>query len=90
MTQDLSFGTPNSESGSGSEGSTVLSVSIADPYVLLHMTDGSIQLLVGGMTYFTVYALSMKDLLLNVTSISSYLSFLSFLDFLLARIGVYL
>lgn len=51
MTQELNFGAPNSESGSGSgsgsESSTVLSVSIADPYVLLCMTDGSIRLLVG-------------------------------------------
>lgn len=53
MTQELNLGAPNSESGSGSgsgsESSTVLSVSIADPYVLLCMTDGSIRLLVGGM-----------------------------------------
>ncbi|XP_043813334.1 cleavage and polyadenylation specificity factor subunit 1 isoform X3 [Manihot esculenta] len=47
MTQDLSFGASNSESGSGSDSSTVLSVSIADPYVLIRMTDGSIRLLVG-------------------------------------------
>ncbi|KAB1208163.1 Cleavage and polyadenylation specificity factor subunit 1 [Morella rubra] len=47
MTHDLNIGVPNSESGSGSESSTVLSVSIADPYVLLRMTDGSIRLLVG-------------------------------------------
>ncbi|GAV61868.1 CPSF_A domain-containing protein/MMS1_N domain-containing protein [Cephalotus follicularis] len=49
MTQDLSFGVSNSESGSGlgSESSTVSSVSIADPYVLLRMADGSIRLLVG-------------------------------------------
>ncbi|GLU20961.1 hypothetical protein SLE2022_371330 [Rubroshorea leprosula] len=45
MTQDLNFA--SSESSSGSENSTVLSVSIADPYVLLRMTDGSIRLLVG-------------------------------------------
>lgn len=38
MTQDLLI----------SESSSVLSVSIADPYVLLRMSDGSIQLLVGG------------------------------------------
>ncbi|XP_057994904.1 cleavage and polyadenylation specificity factor subunit 1 isoform X2 [Hevea brasiliensis] len=47
MTQNLSFGSSNSESGSGSESSTVLSVSIADPYVLIRMTDGSIRLLIG-------------------------------------------
>ncbi|GLT75789.1 hypothetical protein SLA2020_474860 [Shorea laevis] len=54
MTQDLNFGVPNSESGSGSESSTVLSVSIADPYVLLRMTDGSIRLLVGDPSTCTV------------------------------------
>lgn len=43
MTQDLSFRATNSETAM-----TVSSVSIADPYVLLMMTDGSIQLLVGG------------------------------------------
>ncbi|KAK9049028.1 hypothetical protein SSX86_032005 [Deinandra increscens subsp. villosa] len=42
MTQDLSFRATNSEAAM-----TVSSVSIADPYVLLMMTDGSIQLLVG-------------------------------------------
>ncbi|KAH7854835.1 hypothetical protein Vadar_018207 [Vaccinium darrowii] len=47
MTQDLSFRAPNSEAGAGSETLTVSSVAIADPYVLLNMTDGSIQLLVG-------------------------------------------
>lgn len=45
MTQDLNFAT--SESSSGSENSTALSVSIADPYVLVRMTDGSIKLLIG-------------------------------------------
>ena len=49
MTQDLSFGASNSESSSSSESSTVSSVSIADPYVLLRMSDGTVQLLVGGM-----------------------------------------
>lgn len=43
MTQDLTFRATNSEAAL-----TVSSVSIADPYVLLMMTDGSIQLLVGG------------------------------------------
>ncbi|KAI3817931.1 hypothetical protein L1987_11731 [Smallanthus sonchifolius] len=42
MTQDLTFRATNSEAAM-----TVSSVSIADPYVLLMMTDGSIQLLVG-------------------------------------------
>jgi len=51
MTQELSFVVHNSDSTSNSEPSTVSSVSIADPYVLLKMTDGSIQLLVGGIIY---------------------------------------
>ncbi|OVA07710.1 Cleavage/polyadenylation specificity factor [Macleaya cordata] len=54
MTQDISLGAPNSESTSASESSTVSSVSIADPYVLLRMTDGSIQLLVGDPSSCTV------------------------------------
>ncbi|KAM7491713.1 hypothetical protein LguiA_034634 [Lonicera macranthoides] len=45
--KDLCFRSPNSEAGSGSESPTISSVSIADPYVLLRMTDGSIQLLAG-------------------------------------------
>ncbi|MCD7460770.1 hypothetical protein HAX54_044384 [Datura stramonium] len=47
MTQELSFKASNVESGSGSDSSIVASVSIADPYVLLRMTNGSLQLLVG-------------------------------------------
>ncbi|XP_010443520.1 PREDICTED: cleavage and polyadenylation specificity factor subunit 1 isoform X1 [Camelina sativa] len=54
MNQELSFGAPNSESNSGSESSTVSSVSIADPYVLLRMTDDSIRLLVGDPSTCTV------------------------------------
>ncbi|OMO98062.1 cleavage and polyadenylation specificity factor subunit 1-like protein [Corchorus olitorius] len=54
MTQELSIPSPNSETGSGSESSTVMSVSIADPYVLLRMTDGSILLLVGDPASCTV------------------------------------
>ncbi|CAL9008552.1 unnamed protein product [Prunus brigantina] len=54
MTQDLSFGTSNSEMGTGSESSTVLSVSIVDPYVLLRMSDGGIRLLVGDPSLCTV------------------------------------
>lgn len=57
MTQDLSFRAPNSEAGAGSETLTVSSVAIADPYVLLNMTDGSIQLLVGGMDDHLKYLL---------------------------------
>uniref|UniRef100_A0A1S3XQG5 Cleavage and polyadenylation specificity factor subunit 1 n=1 Tax=Nicotiana tabacum TaxID=4097 RepID=A0A1S3XQG5_TOBAC len=47
MTQELSFKASNVESGSSSDSSIVSSVSIADPYVLLRMTNGSIQLLAG-------------------------------------------
>ncbi|XP_022891037.1 cleavage and polyadenylation specificity factor subunit 1 isoform X1 [Olea europaea var. sylvestris] len=47
MTQDLLFKSSYLEVGAGSEGTVVSSVSIADPYVLLRMIDGSIQLLVG-------------------------------------------
>ncbi|KAL6004779.1 hypothetical protein ACLOJK_005335 [Asimina triloba] len=52
MTQDLSFGPPNSESSS--ESTVVLSASIADPYILLRMSDGSIQLLIGDPSSCTV------------------------------------
>uniref|UniRef100_A0A1J3GZ37 Cleavage and polyadenylation specificity factor 160 kDa subunit n=1 Tax=Noccaea caerulescens TaxID=107243 RepID=A0A1J3GZ37_NOCCA len=54
MNQELIFRAPNSESSSGSESSTVSSVSIADPYVLLRMTDDSIRLLVGDLSTCTV------------------------------------
>ncbi|GAB2265340.1 hypothetical protein Dimus_000404 [Dionaea muscipula] len=54
MTQDISFGPSNSESGSTSESLTVSSASIVDPYVLLRMNDGSIQLLVGDPSTCTV------------------------------------
>lgn len=53
LTQDLSFGSP-SELGPNSETFTVSAVSIADPYVLLRMTDGSIQLLVGDPSTCTI------------------------------------
>ncbi|XP_065030175.1 cleavage and polyadenylation specificity factor subunit 1-like isoform X1 [Musa acuminata AAA Group] len=54
MTQELTFGVHNSELISNSEAPVVASVSIADPYVLLKMTDGSIQLLVGDPSTCTV------------------------------------
>ncbi|XP_020084456.1 probable cleavage and polyadenylation specificity factor subunit 1 isoform X1 [Ananas comosus] len=53
MTQELNFVAHNSEQTS-SELPTVASVSIADPYVLLKMTDGSIQLLLGDPAACTV------------------------------------
>ncbi|KAG1355385.1 putative cleavage and polyadenylation specificity factor subunit 1 [Cocos nucifera] len=54
MTQELNFGGHNSDSTTNLELSAVASVSIADPYVLLKMTDGSIQLLVGDPSACTV------------------------------------
>lgn len=54
MTQELSLGASNYESGSGSESLTVSAVSIADPFVVLKMSDGSIQLLVGDPSSCTV------------------------------------
>ncbi|XP_020575290.1 cleavage and polyadenylation specificity factor subunit 1, partial [Phalaenopsis equestris] len=53
MTQELSFGGPNSDHSSTPESSTVSSASIADPYVLLKMVDGSIQLLIGDLSTCT-------------------------------------
>ncbi|XVF50705.1 hypothetical protein PTKIN_Ptkin04bG0123800 [Pterospermum kingtungense] len=54
MTQELCIPSPNSETSSSSESSTVMSVSIADPYVLLRLTEGSILLLVGDPATCTV------------------------------------
>jgi cleavage and polyadenylation specificity factor subunit 1 len=52
MTQELNFTAHSSESSSSSsEPLGVASASIADPYVLLKMVDGTIQLLVGGIVY---------------------------------------
>ncbi|XP_058086131.1 cleavage and polyadenylation specificity factor subunit 1 isoform X2 [Magnolia sinica] len=71
MTQDLSFGPPNSESSSSSESSTASSVSIADPYVLVRMSDGSIQLLVGDPSTCTVSVSVPASFESSVQSISS-------------------
>lgn len=54
MTQELTFGTSSTEPGTGSDSVTVSAVSIADPFVLLKMSDGSIQLLVGGMVIISL------------------------------------
>ncbi|TYK07639.1 cleavage and polyadenylation specificity factor subunit 1 isoform X2 [Cucumis melo var. makuwa] len=54
MTQDLNLVVNGNESGNASEGCTVLSASISDPYVLLTMTDGSIRLLVGGKVGYII------------------------------------
>jgi len=73
MTQDLSFGGSNSETGR-SESSTVMHVSIVDPYVLVRMADGSIQILVGGMLCHGL-AFNIFVLVLWYSFVSSQLSF---------------
>ncbi|XP_074570014.1 cleavage and polyadenylation specificity factor subunit 1 [Curcuma longa] len=54
MTQEVPFGVHNSDLSSNSEAPVVVFVSIADPYVLLKMSDGSIQLLIGDPSTCTV------------------------------------
>lgn len=61
MTQDVSFGASNPESSSGSESAIVLSVSIADPYVLLRMSDGSIRLLIGGKFLVSCFKFNLME-----------------------------
>jgi hypothetical protein len=51
MTQELNFSMHTSESSLNSEPLAAASASIADPYVLLKMSDGSIRLLIGGMVH---------------------------------------
>lgn len=51
MTQELNFTMHTSESSLSSEPLAAASASIADPYVLLKMVDGTIRLLIGGMLY---------------------------------------
>jgi len=51
MTQELNFTMHSSESSLTSEPLAAASASIADPYVLLKMVDGTVRLLVGGMVY---------------------------------------
>jgi cleavage and polyadenylation specificity factor subunit 1 len=48
MTQQLCIEVPNADTSLSSDNAVVSAVSIVDPYVLLKMTDGSIQLIVGG------------------------------------------
>lgn len=50
MTQELNFATHTSESSLSSEPLAAYA-SIADPYVLLKMVDGTIRLIVGGTIY---------------------------------------
>jgi cleavage and polyadenylation specificity factor subunit 1 len=48
MTQELIFNQHSSDIIPSSELPAAAFVSIADPYVMIRMTDGSVQLLVGG------------------------------------------
>ncbi|KAK8965128.1 Cleavage and polyadenylation specificity factor subunit 1 [Platanthera guangdongensis] len=66
MTQELSFGVHNSDHSSTLDSSTVSSASIADPYVLLKMVDGSIQLLIGDLSACTV-SICIPSILANST-----------------------
>ncbi|KAG0498835.1 hypothetical protein HPP92_003526 [Vanilla planifolia] len=50
MTQEFTFGVNSSDPSSSSDNFTVSSASIADPYVLLKMVDGSVQLLIGDIS----------------------------------------
>ncbi|KAL9240401.1 hypothetical protein vseg_014626 [Gypsophila vaccaria] len=54
MTQEVTLGTSSTEPGSGTENLTVSAVSIADPFVLLKMSDDSVQLLIGDPSSCTV------------------------------------
>lgn len=54
MTQELCIEVPNTDTSSTSDKAAVSTVSIADPYVLLKMSDGSIQLIVGDPSACTV------------------------------------
>lgn len=54
MTQELNFSMHTSESSLNSEPLAAASASIADPYVLLKMSDGSIRLLIGDPSTCTI------------------------------------
>lgn len=70
MTQELTFGVHNSDHSSTLDSSTVSSASIADPYVLLKMVDGSIQLLIGDLSACTV-SICVPSILANSTDLVS-------------------
>lgn len=70
MTQELTFGVHNSDHSSTLDSSTVSSASIADPYVLLKMVDGSIQLLIGDLSACTV-SICVPPILANSTDLVS-------------------
>ncbi|WVZ14862.1 hypothetical protein V8G54_012428 [Vigna mungo] len=71
MTQDVTFGASNSESGSASESAIALSVSIADPFVLLRMSDGSVRLLIGDPITCTISVTSPASFESTKGSVSS-------------------
>ncbi|KAL2578018.1 hypothetical protein AAZV13_16G173000 [Glycine max] len=71
MTQDVSFGASNLESGSASDSAIALSVSIADPFVLLRMSDGSIRLLIGDPSTCTISVTSPASFESSKGSVSS-------------------
>ncbi|KOM54700.1 hypothetical protein LR48_Vigan10g059200 [Vigna angularis] len=71
MTQDITFGASNSESGSASESAIALSVSIADPFVLLRMSDGSVRLLIGDPITCTISVTSPASFESTKGSVSS-------------------
>ncbi|PKA60062.1 Cleavage and polyadenylation specificity factor subunit 1 [Apostasia shenzhenica] len=66
MTQELAFGVNDSDHYSSTDSFTVSSASIADPYVLIKMVDGSIQLLVGDPSTCTI-SIHMPSMLANST-----------------------
>jgi len=83
MTQDVTFGASNSESASASESAIALSVSIADPFVLLRMSDGSVRLLIGGKFLVSYFHSNKLYIFLSSTFIVL-ISFVLFVYYLLA------
>ncbi|XP_025700408.1 cleavage and polyadenylation specificity factor subunit 1 isoform X2 [Arachis hypogaea] len=71
MTRENFFGSSNSESNSGSENVMAVSVSIADPYALIRMSDGSIRLLIGDPSTCTISVTTPASLESSKGSVSS-------------------
>ncbi|KAL1319206.1 hypothetical protein HN51_071507 [Arachis hypogaea] len=71
MTHEKFFGSSNSESNSGSENVMAVSVSIADPYALIRMSDGSIRLLIGDPSTCTISVTTPASLESSKGSVSS-------------------
>ena len=57
MTQELCIEVPNADTSSSSDNAVVLAMSIRDPYVLLMMTYGSIRLIVGEVSIFSIWCM---------------------------------